>query len=60
MIGLYDSHKIVIYLNCENKKKWPVCNEHFMYCTIGKNIVMYSLSNLNIEVSVKHNAMRYD
>ena len=54
-------HTIVIaYLNCENKINWPVCNEHFMYCTIGKNIVMYSLSNLNIEVSVKHNAMRYD
>ena len=60
MIGLYDSHTIVIYLNCQNKINWPVCNEHFMYCTIGKNIVMYSLSNLNIEVSVKHNAMRYD
>ena len=56
-------HTIVIaYLNCENKINWPVCNEHFMYCTIGKNIVMYSLSNLNnTEVPIcKHNAMRYD
>ena len=51
---------VIVYLNCENKINWPVCNEHFMYCTIGKNIVMYSLSNLNTEVSVKHNAMRYD
>ena len=59
MIGLYDSHNSNIP-KLWDKKKWPVCNEHFMYCTIGKNIVMYSLSNLNIEVSVKHNAMRYD